>query len=234
MLKTKLQLLASFLFIIITSAQAQEETTTKTNWLTDSIKETYTVLKTNKHVKQGSYTAMFRKKTPIATGTYDHDKRVGPWRFYDSRGVLMQTYDFSNSKLLFEAPEYSNSKLHYFADTDIDSTDVVTKPIKIGGRYYGFLPYLRLFTLPNDIWNINRITNTAQVELLISPLGRLAYYWVRLTGINDYERVFRMNLELPDPADNVFTPATKNGQPIACRIIIEARITEDGHLDFRN
>lgn len=231
MLKSYLLILTCLL--AINKASAQEETSKKTNYLTDSVKEEYHVLKSNKHIKHGLYTAVYQKDVPVATGMYDNDKQIGLWRFYDSKGILRQTYDYSAKKLIYEAPEVVGSNLHYFADIDIDSTDVITKPIKIGGRYYGYIPYLKLFKLPDDISDIDRVKYTAQVELLISPLGRLAYYWVRITGHDGYERLIRMNINLPNQDDKIFTPCTKNGEPIACRIIITARITDSGHLDFR-
>jgi hypothetical protein len=216
---------------MVTKATAQEETSKKTNRLTDSVKEVYNVVKDNKFIKQGLYMAIYQKNTPVATGLYNQNQKVGLWRFFDSYGTLIETYDYTTKKLVYEAPETINSNLRYFADINIDSTDVVTKPIKIGGRYYGYIPYLHLFTLPSDIWNIDRMKYSAVVELLISPLGRLAYYKVHIVGYN-YERVINMNIHLPNEEDLNFIPARLNGEPVGCRIVIQARITDDGHLDF--
>ncbi|MEO7216007.1 hypothetical protein [Mucilaginibacter sp.] len=227
-LKNYIILLACVLAVNTATAQ---ETSKKTNRLTDSVTEVYNVLKVNKNIKQGLYQAVYQENIPVATGMYDNDKRVGTWRFFDPKGKLMETYDYSNGKLGFEAPETEVSNLRYFADIEIDSADVVNKPVKIGGRYFGYLPYVQLFKLPKDIWDIDRNKYIAQVELLISPLGRLAYYWVHITGYN-YDRTIKMSLNLPNEDDKIFKPATKNGEPVACRIIIRARITEYGNLDF--
>jgi hypothetical protein len=215
----------------VAKANGQQETSKKTNRLTDSVKEVYNVLKSNKYIKHGLYQAVYRENIAVATGMYDNDKKVGIWRFFDSDGRLMQTYNYDAHKLNYEAPELITSNLRYFADVDIDSTDVVTKPLKVGGRYYGYLPYLQLFKLPNDIWDINRERYTATVELLISPLGRLAYYKVNIIGF-DFKRTINMNVHLPNEEDMTFIPAKLNGEPVACRIIIAARITDSGHLDF--
>ncbi|RWY53645.1 toxin-antitoxin system YwqK family antitoxin [Mucilaginibacter gilvus] len=217
--------------LIAITCQAQE-TKLKTSHLTDSIDEVCHVLKSNKHIKDGLYQAVYNKITPVASGNYDNDKKVGTWRFYNTHGQVQQVYDYDKKKIAYEAPETEASNLRYFADIEIDSTDVITKPIKVGGRYYGYIPYLQLFTLPDDLKYIDPSRFNAQVELLISPLGRLAYYWVRLNSDSGYERVIHMNTNLPNEDDKIFTPCTKNGQPIACRIIITARITDEGHLDF--
>jgi hypothetical protein len=229
-------MLKNYLLIIaclfaVAKAKGQQETSKKTNRLTDSVKEVYNVLKSNKYIKHGLYQAIYRGNIPVATGMYDNDKKIGAWRFFDSDGRLLQTYDYNAHKVSYEAPETAASNLRYFADIDIDSTDVVTKPIKVGGRYYGYLPYLQLFKLPSDIWDIDRQRYTATVELLISPLGRLAYYKVHIAGYN-YERVINMNVHLPNEEDMIFIPAKLNGEPVGCRIIIWARITDMGHLDF--
>lgn len=229
MLKKYLLILAE---IAICNSAIGQDTKQKTTRLTDSVYEVYHVLKTNKTIKQGLFHALYGETIPVAAGNLDNDVKVGTWRFFDTRGHLLQVYNYDTKKLEYEAPEAAGSDFHYFADVTIDSTDIVTKPIKIGGRYYGFIPYLNLFKLPDDIWDINRIKYAAVVELLISPLGRLANYKVTILGKDGYERVINMNLKLPNQEDKIFIPAKKNGEPVACRIIINARITDIGRLDF--
>ncbi|RFZ85422.1 hypothetical protein DYU05_07440 [Mucilaginibacter terrenus] len=214
------------------SGHAQELTQRK-NRLTDSVTEVYQTYKENKNIMHGLYQALYKKSTPVASGMYNKNVRVGIWRFFDSKGRLIETYDYDNKELKFEGREDITSALRYFVDRDLDSTAKVTKPIKIGGRYYGYIPYLRLFTLPRDLSDINKNIFSAVVELLVSPYGRLADYKVHLVAPN-FERVINMNTHLPDPADMVFTPATLNGEGISCRIMIKAYITDDGHLDFDN
>ena len=218
--------------ILVANIALAQDTKQKTTRLTDSVREVYQVLKTDKNTKQGLYQAVYGEATPVAAGSYHADNRVGIWRFFDSHGRLLQIYNYDTQKLEFEAPEVTGSDLHYFADVTIDSTDVVTKPIKIGGRYYGFIPYLKLFRIPLDIWDIDKTTYTAAVELLISPMGRLAYYRVHILGPDGYDRVINMNLNLPNQEDKIFFPAKKNGEPVACRIVIQARITGRGYIDF--
>ena len=208
-----------------------QETETKKSRLTDSVYEVYHVTTANKYVREGLYQALYQKKTAVATGFYQNNVKAGVWRFFDTKGGLLQTYNYTANKLIFEAVEDTTSDLRYFVDKELKPTDRVTKPIKIGGRYYGYLPYLRLFKLPNDLLDINKSVFKAVVELLVSPGGRLADYKVHLVAPN-YERVINMNLNLPDNADLIFTPATLNGEDISSRIMIKAYITEDDHLDF--
>ncbi|MBL4677106.1 MAG: hypothetical protein JKY70_13000, partial [Mucilaginibacter sp.] len=72
------------------------------------------------------------------------------------------------------------------------------------------------------------------LELLASPGGRLADYIVHLFYLPTGETIedIRMNLKLPNPDDLVFKPATYDGEPIACRIMIECVLNNNGTLDF--
>jgi hypothetical protein len=133
--------------------------------------------------------------------------------------------------LLFEAKEDTSSSLRYFVDKKLDSTSTVTKPLKVGGRYYGYLPYLNLFTVPKDLRDVSYDLFSGVVELLISPYGRLADYKVHLTALN-FKRTINMNINLPNEEDMVFIPATLNGEPISSRVVIKCYVTNSGHLDF--
>ena len=231
MLKRLLLLFTTLLFINNCFAQDTIEIKRK---LTSRVTEVFKALASDVNTRQGLFNALYKNKVVIATGMYKDDKRVGLWKFSAPDGTILQTYDYMNNRFLYEAPEDSTSKLRYFADKEFKEGDKVAKPVKIGGRYYGFLPYLTLFTLPKDLRDIDREEYTAIVELLVSPGGRLADYKVHLLIGNTAEafRTVNMNIKLPDPADMVFKPATLNGDPIACRISIRCVLTSSGHLDF--
>ncbi len=230
MIKHVVLFIAGVFFATCCEAQELRE---KTNRLTDSVSEVYHVLKTNKYVRHGLYQALFQHFQPVATGMYENDKKVGTWRFYDPKGKLMQTYDYSTRLTSFEAPEDTTSNLRYLLDKDLKPGDKATKPIKTGGRYFGYLNYLQLFNLPDAYKDhpeveLNEVKTT--VELLISPGGRLADYKIHINN-GAQDNVIKVKAALAEE-DRMFTPATLNGEPVACRIIIRAYITEKGHLDF--
>jgi len=86
--------------------------------------------------------------------------------------------------------------------------------------------------LPFDSFGVNTDTFEANIELLISPLGRLAEYKVHLISqVYQYDHTITMDVHLLDREDQVFIPATLNGKPIVSRIIIKCSATSDG-LDF--
>jgi hypothetical protein len=225
-----------FLFIIslfyLNNCIAQD-TVERRNRLSDSVIEKFFVLKSDQKVKQGPYKAFFRRKTLIASGNYSKNVKTGIWHFYTTKGRIIEKYNFDTNAYLFEGPLDDNDDLSFIFDTDIIKTDRLTRPLKIGGNYYGYIPYVNLFQLPFDTYDINTDLFDAEIELLISPLGRLADYKVHLTsGYYEYDHTFNMAVSLFSEADRTFIPATLNGEPIISRIIIKCNVTSDGRLDF--
>ncbi|WP_354429727.1 MULTISPECIES: hypothetical protein [unclassified Mucilaginibacter] len=231
MLKRYLLLFAAVLFINICFAQDTIEVKRR---ISTDVTEVYKVLAKEVNTRCGLFKALYKNKVVVATGLYDKDKRTGLWKFADRNGVIIQTYDYTNNRLFYEAKEDTTSRLRYFVDKELKEGDKVTKPIKIGGVFYGYLPYLTLFTLPKGYKEIDRDAVIATVELLISPGGRLADYKVNLIQYATVEpfKTVNMNIKLPDPADLKFIPATLNGEPVACRVIIRCEINNRLHLDF--
>jgi hypothetical protein len=213
-----------------TTALAQE-TVERSHKIDADITEKLRVLKSDKSTRQGLYQAMYKKKVAIASGQFNNDIKTGIWHFYDLKGRLLQNYDYDKKELLYEAPEDTTSNLRYFVDKLLADTDHTTKPVKAGGRYYGYLPYAKLFKLPANLMDINRNVSIAVIELLVSPGGRLAYFKVTIYSGN-YSKTFNMKIDALNEEDKAFIPATVNGEAIGCRILMKCFIDDDGSLDF--
>jgi len=191
--------------------------------LTKSIKEDYYVLKNNPQVKQGRYVVMYSKTVILASGQYDHNKRVGTWHFYDYKNNTVQHYDYDKGRLLYEAPDNSTTNFKYIFDKNFTSTDLVTKPVKIGGWYYGYLPYLSIFKKPDDMTRLDLEGYPATLEILVSPGGMLADYNIKINSLT-YNRTLNVKLSLFTEDERKFVPATINKVPVASTIIIPCRI----------
>jgi hypothetical protein len=230
-LKKILLFIISFFCLINCFAQ---ETIERKNRLNDNVIEKFDALKDNEEIRNGSYQALYKRKTPVAMGNYLKGKKIGLWRFYDPKGKLMQIYDYDKKLLKYEAPEYTNSSdFWYIVDKEVSDTDKITKPIKAGGRYYGYLPYLGLYKIPFNPYEYGTPGCVAVIELLISPLGRLADYKVRAAcPVFDYDQTVNISVNLFKEEDKQFIPATYNGEPVLSRIIIKCRLTDSGGLDF--
>jgi hypothetical protein len=223
---------AIFILFFITNCFSQE-TIEKKNRLTDEVTERFHVLKNNEQIKEGLYQALFKRKLAVASGKYTQGKKTGVWYFYNNKGTVVQIYNYDKDSLRYESREDTTSSLRYLIDKVISDTDKVTKPIKVGGRYYGYLPYLGLYKIPFNPYEYGTFDLAAVVELLISPLGRLAEYKVHLfSPYNNYNPITTMDIRLFKEEDRKFIPATYNGKPVLSRIIISCRVTIDGGLDF--
>jgi len=210
-----------------------QDTIERKNRLPNNVIERYYVLKSDQKTKQGPYKAFLRRKTFIAMGNYKNDKRTGIWTFYESDGRLVERFNYNNNTLLNEAPLDTAGDISYLFDAKIKESDRLTRPLKIGGSYYGFLPYVNLFKLPFSVMDVNTNSFNAYIELLISPGGRLADYKVHLASAQyDYKQTINMDVSLFSEYDRQFIPATLNDEPILSRIIIKCYVTPYGDLDF--
>ena len=238
-MRTLVIALITFFYCGLASAQTKPsepvktapETVIQKHRLTDSVLERYSVLKSDKYTRQGLYQAIYQKNYALASGYYTNNKRTGTWHFFDNRGVLVQNFDYNTNQITYEAPEDSTSNVQYIVDVQLNDSSKVTKPLKVGGRFFGYLPYLNLFKLPPNLMNLDARVSFGRVELLISPLGRLASFKVHIYS-GSFEQVFNMSLDVPDPADKIFIPATVNDQAVGCRVAIKCGLRSDGGLEF--
>jgi len=224
---------AVLIILFCTLKCVAQEIIEKKNKLNDKLTETFYVSMANQQIKSGPYQAFYHRKTLVAEGTYLDGKKIGIWNFYGTRGNLLQRYNFNKDSLEYEARERLPSDFHYLVDKKITDSDRVTKPLKIGGRYFGFLPYLNVFKTPFPIYGDDNELYVATVELLISPMGRLADYKVRLVSPSlDYDQTINLSLNFFKEEEKQFIPATFNYKPVLSRIIIRCRVTDNGGLDF--
>jgi hypothetical protein len=200
-----------------------QETVERNRKLTPEVVEKYNVLKNDYNILQGTYAA-YLKKTLVAAGTYNKNVKTGTWTFFDSQGKVTQRFDYNKHTLVYEAPQDSNARIHYVVDDSLKNNPRFTRPVRIGGKYYGFLPYINLIKLPQYLSNLNNLTDRATMELLVTPLGRLAEFKLRVSSVGapnqDDDVVLNVNLNLLNDEDKIFLPATLNNQPISVRIII--------------
>jgi hypothetical protein len=212
---------------------AAQDTVLRRNRLSDSVIEKFYVLKSNPEIRNGPYRAFFRRETPVAIGYYKNGKKTGIWQFFNTQGRLIEKYNYNIKAFTFEAPLSKSDDLNFLFDDTLQTTDVLTRPLKIGGNYYGFIPYLTLFKLPFDTFDLNTDTFLIYVDLLVSPLGRLADYKVHVqSDYYQYYQDFNFDVHLFSEEDRTFDPATLNGKPILSRILIKCYVNYFGSLDF--
>jgi hypothetical protein len=230
--KRILLFIAALLFVNNCFAQDIVE---RKNRLTDFVTERFqTVIQTKKQIKQGVYHAFYDKKIVIASGGYVNDKKIGTWHFFDPDGKLLENFNYDTNKLLYEAPEYTTSNIRYNIDYNVTDTDKITKPIRPGGRYFGYVPYLRVFKLPTEFENANLERYDVLLELLVSPLGRLADYKMHFRYANNDKDLMTIDInpDLINAEDKIFIPASYNGQTVSSIIMIKCYITKFNGIDM--
>jgi len=166
-------------------------------------------------------------------GSYNNGKKSGVWQFFDIKGRLNEKYNYDKKQFTYEAPLYSSPDFSFLFEDTIKVGDRLTRPLKIGGTYYGFMPYLSIYQVPFDTYDVSTFLFDAYIELLISPIGRLADYKIRVASVQyRYDQTFNLDVKIFSDEDRTFIPATKNGVPVMSRIQIRCFVTPEGGLDF--
>jgi len=215
-------------------AQENKPTVKKKNWLTENVKEKYEVLKSDHKTKEGLYEAIYTgTNTVIARGHYENDEKVGIWYFWDIHERLIEAFNYTNNRLLSEEPVNAVSRQYiwYAFDQPLRDSDRITKPLRIGGRCFGYIPYLQIFRLSKDYGNIDLRFLNATLEILVSPGGRLADLKVHIIAPDNSDNVTSFSPNIFSEKDKEFIPATINGKPVMSRIFLACQITYDGTLD---
>jgi hypothetical protein len=215
-------------------AQERKEITKKKSWLTENVKEKYEVLKSDNKIKKGLYEAIYTgTNTVIARGHYEANEKVGIWYFWDIHARLVEAFDYTNNRLLSEEPVNAISRQYiwYAFDQKLRDSDRITKPLHIGGRCYGYIPYLQIFHLTKNYAGIDLRFLNATLEILVSPGGRLADLKVHIIAPDNSDNVTSFSPDIFSERDKEFIPATINGKPVMSRIFLACQITYDGTLD---
>ncbi len=190
-----------------------------------------TIITSDRQIKQGQYQAFYKNKVVVAQGMYKNDERVGLWRFFNKTQQLTQVYNYDTGKLLFELPEDERSGFKYVVDKVITDSIVTTKPYRIGGRYFGYLSYLKFLSVPEDLRGEAFENIDFTLELFVSPMGRVADFKFHIIAPY-YKRTINIDPNRLLPEDRTFTPATYNKQPISSRIVISGYINNRGEPDM--
>ncbi|PTQ97982.1 hypothetical protein C8P68_103141 [Mucilaginibacter yixingensis] len=214
-------------FVSLSTISVGQDTVSVVQKAGKNITARYRVLKNKPDVKAGLYQLAGKKNNAIAFGVYNNNKRAGIWRFFDDQSKLMQVFDYNTDTLKYEAPEGESTTFNYVFDKKITRADLVTKPVRIGGRYYGYLPYLNLFEKPADLFDAPNSNIRVNIELLISPYGRLADFTYHVM-IGSYARDLNVNINVMNDEDKTFIPGTINGEAVPTRIFIKC-VVKDKH-----
>jgi hypothetical protein len=213
-----------FLFTLSASLHSfAQDIAERTRRLTPEVTEKFHVLKSNDTIIQGQYAAFVNKKL-LAVGNYNQNKKTGTWTFFDKQNQVCQRYNYDTQTLMFEGPENTAAGVKYIVDDSLTTNYTFSRPVRIGGRYYGYLNYVNLIRLPDELKNLSNESYKATIELLVSPGGRLAEFKFRVhsaySATDQNDIVLNLNLKLIKEEDKMFIPGKLNDKPVNIRIII--------------
>ena len=217
-------LLIPVLFILMHTSLYAQETIPVDQKITNKLSAVYFILKSDHNIKHGLYQVRHSKSMALVSGMYTNNQKTGTWHYFDYKGNLVQNFNFDTKQLTYLAPDQITSVKYYF-DKDLKDSDKITKPIRIGGWDYGYMPYLDLFKKPSDLANIPNQELNVSMELLITPYGRLADYSIHISSESyQFNRTLTVNLNLLSDEDKIFVAATYNGEPTSSRIMVRCHI----------
>jgi hypothetical protein len=195
-----------------------QETVSRTSFIGTSITEKFEVLKSDKKVRQGIYTASFKQNT-IAKGAYQNGARTGSWDFFNAKGKLVQTYNYNQNKFtLLDTADLSDLK--YFLE-NVKPADAVTAPIKIGGSCYGIFAIVYRDELSQMVRADNPGVEKVQYThvITLNTQGNIVSHQVTavLKGVT---KTYTLDDSHLDHEVTRFTPALLNHQPVQCQVTL--------------
>ncbi|WP_448700531.1 hypothetical protein ACFGVR_01100 [Mucilaginibacter sp. AW1-3] len=217
-----------FYVLLLGILSGYSQTVKRSNDLTPQITEKFSVLKSNKKIREGDYTASYNKGGLLAQGSYENGYRTGEWEFYNNKGDHIQTYNYDTNTMTFR--DTSGKKgMKYFFSQNILKGDTVSNPIPVGGYYFVIVPLVFYHPELSDMIR-KTYPNIEKVEcshiLTISPEGLLAKHQVMIT-VDGKNQLY--NLSDPGLEDEYkkFVPGMINGKPV------ESKITTTTFLTFQ-
>lgn len=139
-------------------------------------------------------------------------KPAGVWEFYDYKGELEQTYDFTKDSLIYQKtfPQASNVKYKVISDSDTLLTKLDTAPVLIGGSAVVGRTFTNNLKYPPEARE-RRIQGRVIISFMVGSDGKASNFKIQ-TGIGsgcDEEalRVVRL-------IHNKWFPATLNGRKV--------------------
>lgn len=207
------------MFFLSSTAFAQSRTWVKSR-IAKTLVESHQVLANNKKIKDGEAFIMNNGDQELARGKYKQGVKDSIWNFYSMSGNLIQVYDYTNSKLLYNITD-DQTIVH--ERVEIDTTGFVNPKIvaskKIGGINLGFNLLFNEKLLPLEAKQ-QKDDVLMEYVFSISETGKLEGFSI------DYSSVF-YNAENKQSINNLpahayeFIPASINGKPVKSKLVYQ-------------
>jgi TonB family protein len=210
----------------------------------DSI-EIYYVLKSDKTIKQGTYSKYNNLNNLILEGEYSDNYKSGLWEIYSNDGILkmkgayekclktgiwdyfnaenkiIQKFDFSNKKLtFFEEFEFEEDDFEIVSKDNVANLNLERPPLYLGGKISILKNIYTNISYPN-IARENGIQGTVEIRFTVNKDGKLSNYTIlKNVAGGCSEEALRMVKILND---GFWIPGIANGKLVSTTYTIPIR-----------
>lgn len=212
-----------FLVILLMSAFCVSAQTTK--WIKDRV--SFNLVENAEHIKvggkklkNGECFIIDLNNAELARGNYKNGKKDSVWNYYGKLGDLIQVYDYTIKKLIYNTTDRKTIVTEAFVvDTSKLQNARVVAPVKLGGVNYGFNLLYNERNLPTAVKQQTEkilmeyvffLTETGKVEKLTLNYSSTFY---------NSENPQSINGDIPDAYD--FLPAMVNDKPVKCKFVYQ-------------
>ena len=173
-----------------------------------------------KKIKQGECFIMDHNNAELARGQYKQGIKDSVWNYYNQNGDLIQVYDYTNKKLIYNVPDRKTIiEEAYVIDTTGYTNAKIVTPKKLGGVNYGFNLLYNERNLPLAV---KQQTDKVLMEYVfaLTETGKVESVSVNYTSrFYNTENPQSIDASIPDAYD--FLPASINGKPVKSKFIYQ-------------
>lgn len=173
-----------------------------------------------KKVKSGECFVIDMNNAELARGNYKNGKKDSIWNYYGKTGDLIQVYDYTNKKLMYNVVDRNTIVTEaYVIDTANYHNAIVTTPVKLGGVNYGFNLLYNERNLPTAV---KQQTDKVLMEYVfsLSETGKVENVSLNYAStFYNSENPQSIDSDIPDAYD--FLPATINGKPVKSKFVYQ-------------
>ena len=145
-------------------------------------------------------------------GTYKYDKQIGIWEYYDRNGELVQKYNYTENKLIFnkENETLKDKEFSVINGSDTIKTKLDQSPIYIGGTDMMLDAIATNIKYPKEAREAG-IAGIVYITFTIDKNGKTSNHTVTkgIASVSDYEALRVVKL-IPDK----WIPGQINGQSV--------------------
>jgi hypothetical protein len=182
--------------------------------------ENYESDKANKKLKLGECFIVNSANRELARGMYKNGLKDSIWNYFSQNSDLIQVYDFTNKKLIYNIPDVSSIvKQRSVVDTNGYVNAKVVAPVKIGGLDYGFYLLYNQRNLPQGAKD-QKEDILMEYIFDVSATGKLEDFNIKYTS-TFYNAEFKQSIKDLHGDAYEFIPASIDGNPVKSKLVYQ-------------